>query len=62
MSRSPRAAGVVSREDQLDAVVDVEDLRVVIHFLGEEGDPREDRPGLGEIGELEILVDRVSGR
>src|SRR5437763_10416017 len=54
------AAGIVRRQDDLDPVVDIEDLRVVIHFVGGERDARQKPPGFGEIAEVITLADRVA--
>ena len=54
------APGIVGRQDDLDPVVDIEDLRVVIHFLGGERDTRQKAPGFGEIAEVITLADRVA--
>ena len=53
-------AGVVRRQRHLDGLVDVEPLRMMIHFLGHQRRPRHEAEGLVEILEREFLGNRVA--
>jgi hypothetical protein len=37
-------------KSHFDAVVDIEPFRMVVHFLGQQGSARHERPSLAEIG------------
>src|SRR5437868_147935 len=50
-----QAAGVVRAERHVDAVIDIEPFRVVIHFLRQQRDAAHERPGLAEALELKGL-------
>jgi hypothetical protein len=49
----------VGRQNEFDAIVDVEDFRVVVHLLGDQCDAAEKPPRLREVAEMIALADRV---
>ncbi len=53
-------ARVVRRQDDLYAVVDVEQLRMVVHFFRQERHSRHEGPGFGEVLEMVGLADRIA--
>src|SRR6516165_6468947 len=53
-------ARVVRRENDLHPVVDVEELRVVVHLFGQKCHSRDETPGLREIAEVIALADRIA--
>src|SRR5579883_3620390 len=53
-------AGIMRREDNLDAVVDVEPFGMVIHLLRHERHLAHEAPGLAEGAEVIDLADRIA--
>src|SRR5207244_4248655 len=53
-------ARIMRRQDDLDPVVDVEELRVVVHFFRQERHSRYEAPGFGEVLEVIGFADRVA--
>jgi hypothetical protein len=51
---------IVGRQHDFDPVVDIEQLGVVIHLLGQQRDSRYEAPGLREIAEMIALADRIA--
>ena len=50
------ATGVVRRQPDFDAVVDVEPFWMVIGFFGDDGDLRHEAKGLTEIQKLNVPI------
>jgi len=53
-------ARVVRRQDDLYPVVDIEQLRMVVHFFRQKRHSRHEGPGFGEVLEMVGLADRVA--
>ena len=59
-SRSVKPLDVVRRENDLDAVADIEPFGMVVHFLRQQCHPTHEAPGLAEGAEMIGLANRIA--